>query len=43
MAIVKVVEVLAQLDKSWADATRQALVETAKPVRNIQSNWRSMT
>lgn len=37
MAIVKVIEVLAQSDKSWEDATQQALTEAAKTVRNIQS------
>lgn len=37
MAIVKVIEVLAQSDKSWEDATRQALVEASKSVRNIQN------
>jgi flavin-binding protein dodecin len=37
MAIVKVIEVLAQSNQSWEDATRQALAETAKTVRGIQS------
>ena len=37
MAIVKVIEVLAQSDKSWEDATQQALKEASKTVRNIQS------
>jgi flavin-binding protein dodecin len=30
MAIVKVIEVLAQSDKSWEDATQQALAEAKK-------------
>jgi flavin-binding protein dodecin len=37
MAIVKVIEVLAQSDKSWEDATRIALEEASKSIRNIQS------
>jgi dodecin len=37
MAIVKVIEVLAQSDQSWEDATRIAVAEAAKTVRGIQS------
>lgn len=37
MAIVKVIEVLAQSDRSWEDATAQALAEAAQTVRNIQN------
>ena len=37
MAIVKVIEVLAQSEDSWEDATQQAFVEASKTVRNIQS------
>ncbi|MCB0074817.1 MAG: dodecin domain-containing protein [Caldilineaceae bacterium] len=37
MAIVKVIEVLAQSEKSWDDAAKQALTEAKKSVRNIQS------
>jgi dodecin len=37
MAIVKVIEVLAQSNQSWEDATQQALLEAAKSIRNIQS------
>ena len=37
MAIVKVIEVLAQSEKSWDDAAQQALTEAKKSVRNIQS------
>ena len=37
MAIVKVIEVLAQSNESWEDATRQALTEVSKTVRNIQN------
>jgi dodecin len=37
MSIVKVIEILAQSDKGWEDAAQQALKETSKTVRNIQS------
>ena len=37
MSVVKVIEVLAQSDKSWEDAVQQALDEASKTVRNIQS------
>jgi flavin-binding protein dodecin len=37
MAIVKVIEVLAQSDKGWEDAARQALIEARKTIRQIRS------
>jgi len=37
MAIVKVIEVLAQSDKSWDDAAQQALRHASKTVHNIKS------
>ncbi len=37
MSIIKVIEVLAQSEKSWDDAAQVALQEAAKSVRNIQS------
>lgn len=37
MAIVKVIEVLAQSDESWEDAARQALVDASETIRNIQN------
>lgn len=37
MAIVKVIEVLAQSSESWEDATRQALMEASKTVQGIKS------
>jgi flavin-binding protein dodecin len=37
MAVVKVIEILAQSDKSWEDAVQVALGEAAKTVRNIKS------
>ena len=37
MAIVKVIEVLAQSSESWEDATRQALMGASKTVQGIKS------
>jgi len=35
--VVKVIEVLAQSDKSWEDAAENAIAEASKSVRNIKS------
>lgn len=37
MAVVKVVELLAQSDKGWEDATQVALREAARTIRDIKS------
>ena len=37
MTTLKVIEVLAQSDKSWEDAARQAVAKAAKSVHGIQS------
>lgn len=37
MAVMKVIEVLAQSEKSWEDAAQQAVAEASKSVRNIRS------
>ena len=37
MAIVKVIEVIATSDKSFDDATRNALTEAAQTIKNIKS------
>jgi dodecin len=39
MSVVKVIELLAQSEKSWEDATQVALKEASKSVQNIQSIW----
>ena len=39
MAIVKVIEVIATSEKSFDDAVNQAVKETAKTIRNIDSVW----
>ncbi len=35
--LVKVIEVLAQSDKSWEDAAQQAVGEASNTLRNIRS------
>ena len=37
MAILKVIEILANSDKSWEDATRKAVKEASNSVKNIRS------
>jgi flavin-binding protein dodecin len=37
--IVKVLEVIAESDKSFDEAAKQAVREAAKSVRNIKSIW----
>ncbi len=39
MSIVKVIEVIAASEKSFDDAVKQAVKETAKTIRNIDSVW----
>jgi hypothetical protein len=37
MAVVKVIEVLAQSDEGWEEAVEKALAEASQTVRNIKS------
>jgi len=37
MAVVKVIEILAESEASWEDAAQQALNEVARTVRNIKT------
>ncbi|GAB1857875.1 hypothetical protein MHTCC0001_27120 [Flavobacteriaceae bacterium MHTCC 0001] len=37
MAVLKVIEVLANSEKSWEDATKKAVAQAAKSVKNIRS------
>jgi dodecin len=41
MAVVKVIELLAESEQSWEDATRKAVAEAAKSVRGIRSVYLS--
>ena len=38
-SIVKVIEVIAQSEKSWDDAVQQALTEVSKTVDDIREIW----
>ncbi len=37
MAVMKVIEVMANSDKSWEDATRKAITHAAKSLKHIKS------
>ena len=37
MAVLKVIEVLANSSKSWEDATKNAVAQASKSVKNIRS------
>ncbi|WP_299127363.1 dodecin family protein [uncultured Winogradskyella sp.] len=37
MAVLKVIEVLSNSDKSWEDATTKAVKEASKTVKNLRS------
>ncbi|MFD0837197.1 dodecin family protein [Mariniflexile aquimaris] len=37
MAILKVIEILTNSDKSWEDATKKAVKHASKSVKNIRS------
>jgi len=37
MSVMKVVEIMANSDKSWEDATRKAVSKASKSIKNIRS------
>ncbi|MCH9809121.1 MAG: dodecin family protein [Alphaproteobacteria bacterium] len=39
MAVLKVLELMSDSDKSWEDATQQAVKKANKSVNNIKSVW----
>ena len=39
MAVLKVIEVLANSDKSWEDATNKAVKQASKSLKNIRSAY----
>lgn len=39
MSMLKVIEVLAESNKSWEDAAQQAVANASKTVRNVKSIW----
>jgi flavin-binding protein dodecin len=41
MAVVSVIELLAESEQGWEDAARQAVAEAARTIRNIRSVYLS--
>jgi len=39
MTVHKVIEVMAESDKSWKDAAKNAVAQASKSVKNIKSVW----
>lgn len=39
MAIIKIIELIVESDKSWEDAAEKAVEKASKTIRNIQSVW----
>ncbi len=39
MSVMKVIELMAESDKSWEDATRKAIQKAAQTVKNIRSAY----
>lgn len=37
MAVVKIIEILAESEVSWENATKDAVAEASKTIKNIQS------
>ena len=39
MAVVKVVEIIAESEKGWSEAAQEGVANTAKTVRNLKSAY----
>ncbi|TXD84106.1 dodecin domain-containing protein [Subsaximicrobium wynnwilliamsii] len=39
MAVLKVIEIMANSEKSWEDATKKAVLHAGKTVKNIKSAY----
>lgn len=39
MSVIKVIELMADSDKSWEDATEKAVEKAGKSVKNMRSAW----
>lgn len=39
MSVLKVIELMADSDKSWEDAAKNAVKQAARSVKNIRSVW----
>ena len=38
-SVAKVIELIAESDKSWDDAAKNAVTEASKTIKNIKSIW----
>ena len=38
-SVAKVIELIAESDKSWDDAAKNAITEASKTIKNIRSIW----
>lgn len=39
MSVVKVIEIMANSDESWEDATRKAISKASESIKGIRSAW----
>lgn len=39
MAVLKVIEIMADSEKSWQDAAENAVLQASKTVKNVKSVW----
>jgi hypothetical protein len=39
MAVLKVIEILAESDKSWEDATRKGIAKASQTLKGVKSAW----
>ncbi|MCB0522131.1 MAG: dodecin domain-containing protein [Lewinellaceae bacterium] len=39
MAVMKVIEIMSDSDKSWEDATRKGIAKASKSIKDIKSAW----
>ncbi|GIV31254.1 MAG: hypothetical protein KatS3mg029_0605 [Saprospiraceae bacterium] len=39
MAVLKVIEIMSNSEKSWEDAARKGIEKASKSVKNIRSAW----
>ncbi len=39
MALIKIIELLSESDKSWEDAAEKAVANATRTLRNIRSVW----
>jgi flavin-binding protein dodecin len=38
-SVAKVIELIAESEKSWDDAAKNAIIEASKTIKNIKSVW----